>query len=228
MKKKILAILLTAVLGLIPLAFLTACGEETAAPSQYSYYSFVYDETLEGLVLDVTYSGKLPSGELALPEVSFYYKDTADAKEDTLHENGMRIVAIADNAFKGCNNLTSVILSSGIKQIGSGAFADCTGLESVSLNTSVTAIPDDAFNGCTSLKSISGGKPTAIGDRAFRNCMKLTSFGCDLSALETVGNDAFFYCIGIKSIDVSNATEVSDTAFTGWREGQEIIRSSQS
>ena len=224
MKKKFLVIALIAALGVLPLAFFTACGEEAAAPSQYAYYSFTYDETLEGLVLDVTYSGKLPSGELTLPEMSYYYKDSPDAKEDTLHDEAMKVVGIADSAFESCNNITAVTFASGIKQVGAGAFKDCAELTSVTLSSYVTVIPDDAFNGCSSLKTVSGNKITDIGDRAFRNCMKLNSFGCDLSVLETVGDDAFFYCIGIKSIDVSHASEVSDTAFTGWREDQKIIR----
>ncbi len=226
MKKKLFIFALVAVLGVFSAAMFTACGEESSAPAQYSYYTFIYDEALDGLILDVTYSGKLPSGELTLPESSYYYKDLATDKEDVLHEKALKVVAVAAGAFEGCHNITGVTFSSGIKQIGEGAFKNCTELVSVGMTSAISVIPADAFNGCSSLKSISGGKLTEIGARAFRNCMKLTSFGFDLSTIEKVGDEAFSYCIGIKSIDVSNADEsnVSDTAFTGWREEQEIKR----
>ena len=225
MKKKLLAFALIAELGVLSVAVFAACGEDNAPP-EYEYYTFTYDEELDGLVLDVTYSGKLPAGELTLPEASYYYKDSAADEEDVFHENALKIVAVADGAFEGCNNLTGITMSSGVKRIGSGAFKNCTELESVTLTDAVTVIPDDAFNGCKSLKKVSGGKVTEIGARAFRNCMTLTSLGVDLSGIEKVGDHAFFYCIGIKSIDVSNAdaANVSESAFEGWREDQEIIK----
>jgi len=51
--------------------------------------------------------------------------------------------------------LTSVVLSEGIKQIGTGLFKDCSSLEKITLPVSVTAISEGAFVGCESLTTIS-------------------------------------------------------------------------
>ena len=73
MKKKLTAIILCLCLVAAGAALFTACGEEEVVRTQYSYYTFTYDDELKGLVLDVSYSSLLPSGALSLPCESYFY-----------------------------------------------------------------------------------------------------------------------------------------------------------
>lgn len=72
-----------------------------------------------------------------------------DLKDATLEGN-----AIPDNYFSGKTDLTTVMLSDGIKHIGTGAFSGCTSLEEITLPNFLTTIGNNVFSNCTSLESI--------------------------------------------------------------------------
>lgn len=61
---------------------------------------------------------------------------------------------IANEAFEGCEGLSSVILPEGVTTIGDYAFGDCYDLESVTLPESLKNIENAAFFNCRSLKNI--------------------------------------------------------------------------
>ena len=83
---------------------------------------------------------------------------------------------IGDYAFSGCDNLTSVEISTSITSIGENAFGGCQMLPSITIPDSVTSIGNRAFEGCYELTSITiPASVTSIGQRAFDMCRKLTS-----------------------------------------------------
>lgn len=59
--------------------------------------------------------------------------------------NDIPVVAIADGAFKGNTELTSVTVKSGILDIGASAFEDCTSLATISLPDTVIHIGEKAI-----------------------------------------------------------------------------------
>lgn len=67
---------------------------------------------------------------------------------------GSAVTIIAQEAFKNCNELTSVTIGNGVTRIGSYAFYYCTGLTSVIISDSVTSIGYSVFSGCGSLVEI--------------------------------------------------------------------------
>ncbi len=78
------------------------------------------------------------------------------------------------NSYK--DNITSVVIESGVTSIGNWAFRDCTGLTSVTIPASVTSIGQSAFEGCKGLTSITiPASVTSIGNSAFKSCYNLTS-----------------------------------------------------
>ena len=64
------------------------------------------------------------------------------------------ITKIEDEAFYGCENLTSMVIPDSVTTIGNEAFSGCKNLTSIVIPDSVTEIGFSAFYGCTALKKI--------------------------------------------------------------------------
>jgi len=71
---------------------------------------------------------------------------------------GGGIEKLTDNCFRGCTNLTEVILPDTLKSIESskkkGNFLNCTSLESIVIPDNCSYISTEAFKGCTNLTAI--------------------------------------------------------------------------
>ena len=68
--------------------------------------------------------------------------------------NGKRVTGIYQNAFKGCDKITEVILPDSIVSIGANAFEKCTLLERINIPISVRKIGNRAFMDCYCLLEI--------------------------------------------------------------------------
>ena len=78
--------------------------------------------------------------------------------------------------FSNRNQIKSVIIESGVTNIGSAAFAQCSNLTSVTIPDSVTSIGNQAFYECSSLTSVEiPGSVTSIGGYVFSSCSSLSS-----------------------------------------------------
>ena len=83
-------------------------------------------------------------------------------------------IRLANNLFKGLNDLVSVDFGAGVKKIPTGCFSNCSKLETVVLHEGVTSIGQDAFNGCTNLTNVNmPASLTTIGRTAFDYCTSL-------------------------------------------------------
>ena len=67
---------------------------------------------------------------------------------------GAKVVGLADELFKGCDWLESVILPDTLVSIGNYCFSGCSSLTSVTIPSSVTILGEWSFDGCSSLASI--------------------------------------------------------------------------
>ena len=65
--------------------------------------------------------------------------------------NGLPVCEIADGAFEGNADITSVQMGAGLHRIGERAFADCINLKTVNIPEEVADIGGEAFSGCLSL-----------------------------------------------------------------------------
>ena len=124
------------------------------------------------------------------------------------------ITTIGFLAFKGCSNLTTVVMSEGVKTINREAFSDCENLSNIYLPESVTSIGYHTFYGCSSLTSISIPEGvTSIGDEAFYNCSSLTSIVIPES-VTSIGYEAFRGCSSLKSISIpESVTSIGNGTF---------------
>ena len=182
--------------------FSSACST-----GQTLYYTVLSDSTVSVVYPNNVgtnyYSGYTkPSGSVQIPA------------SVTNGSNIYSVVAIGNNAFYGCNGMTSLIIPNSVTSIGSSACSQCTGLISVNIPNSVTTIGDNAFMGCSQLASIVlPNAVTMVGVGTFQGCSSLASvtFG---SSVTTIGNVAFEGCSSLTSLHIPNSvTMIGNWAF---------------
>ena len=182
--------------------FSSACST-----GQTLYYTVLSDSTVSVVypnnVGSNYYSGYTkPSGSVQIPA------------SVTNGSNIYSVVAVGNNAFYGCNGMTSLIIPNSVTSIGSSACSQCTGLISVNIPNSVTTIGDNAFMGCSQLASIVlPNAVTMVGVGTFQGCSSLASvtFG---SSVTTIGNVAFEGCSSLTSLHIPNSvTMIGNWAF---------------
>jgi len=122
---------------------------------------FSFQEELKGYSVAI---GKCTDVEIRIPE----------------SYDGKLVVSIAEEGFKDCSALKTVVLPKTLKHIGECAFHGCTLLENIIIPSNVTDIGRWAFYKCSSIKHIIIPKDVKnIGARAFADCTSLSSFEVD-------------------------------------------------
>ncbi|MBQ6166046.1 MAG: leucine-rich repeat protein [Muribaculaceae bacterium] len=136
------------------------------------------------------------------------------------------VASIGDNAFAGCNGLTSIVIPNSVTEIGHNAFDGCTGLTGIVVESgnprydsrnNCNAIIETADNtlifGCKN--TIIPNTVTAIGGHAFEDCTGLTSIAIP-NSVTSIGYGAFQGCKGLTSIVIPNSvTYIEDYTFYG-------------
>ena len=130
--------------------------------------------------------------------------------------NGLRVTAIADEAFRSETGITSVIIPEGVTSIGESAFVYCSNLTSITIPESVTSIGEYAFAACSSLTSIIIPEGVTSIDRfTFYECISLTSIIIPES-ITSIGERAFLGCSNLKSITIpASVKTIGGYAFHG-------------
>ncbi len=118
----------------------------------------------------------------------------------TYQETTYDVTSIGAQAFRDCDNLTSVIIPNSVTSIGAQAFSFCSSLTSIDIPNSVTSIEDYVFSGCSSLTSVTiSNSVTSIGKSAFQNCSSLTSVTIP-NSVTSIGNSTFYGCYSLTSV----------------------------
>lgn len=129
---------------------------------------------------------------------------------------GYPVEGIGDYAFADCDNLTSVILPSGLSAIDEYAFSGCGSLTHVTLPSGLNYVGDYAFADCDSLTRVTlpSGLRT-IFSYAFAGCDNLTHVILP-SGLWYIADGAFSDCGKLEYVKVPDGIdEISDEAFEG-------------
>ncbi|MCI8517846.1 MAG: leucine-rich repeat protein [Hungatella sp.] len=85
------------------------------------------------------------------------------------------MTSIGAAAFRGCDNLTELIIPDGISSIGEGAFLECSGLTHITLPKNISFLGYETFQECSSLVSITfSNKILLIQNAVFFRCTSLT------------------------------------------------------
>jgi hypothetical protein len=97
-------------------------------------------------------------------------------------------------------DITTVVVGSGVKNIGACAFSACPQLVSVNLPESITSIGNQAFSHCSGLRGFYiPNEVTSIGNEAFSSCVNIENFQMS-TAITSIGDRAFFYCYSLRDI----------------------------
>lgn len=114
------------------------------------------------------------------------------------------VLNVGSRAFYHCDKLTSVTLSEGIDSIGNSAFEGCVSLRSIDLLDSLEYICDSSFEGCTALESVViPEKVIEIREQAFAGCTNLTEVYFP-DGLKDIKSGAFEDCHKLKSVTISD------------------------
>ena len=131
--------------------------------------------------------------------------------------------SIANSAFCGCEDLTSVSIPDSVTSIGNGAFSGCINLTYITIPDSVTSIGYWVFMSCTNLKSITiPGSLTIIGRMDFYYCTSLTNVTI-LDGVTEIENLAFYSCTSLTSITIPASVKTIGNEAFGYYNGEKKL-----
>ena len=194
--------------------FITIVDDAQTAPiTEFEIDGIRYEIISEHQVAVISKSGGSYSGDIVIP-----YKVE-------LNSTDYFISAIGDNAFKGCQNLTSISLPVALNTIGKSAFAACHSLEKIVIPDAVYTIESDAFNPCYSLKEVTFGIHVKnIGTSAFRGSEELTRITCTSSEPPILHEGVFSSKIYQTAlVQVPKGSKAAYQTVTEWKEFNAIV-----
>ena len=128
------------------------------------------------------------------------------------------VILIANKAFFGCTNLTSITIPNSVTSIGYGAFFGCTSLNAVYISD-IAAWCNISFsdnplsyahrlflNGEEVKDLVIPNSMTSIGNYAFHNCTSLTSINIP-NSVTGIGQYAFYNCTSLTSVTIGNGIQ---------------------
>ena len=142
----------------------------------------------------------------------------------------LNVIGIGDNAFNGCQKLSSVIIPSSVISIGDNAFKGCpiSSFEVADGGTTYSSQNGVLFNHDKTCLLIYPLKNTAtsytiptgvqrIKDAAFSSCVSLTNITMP-NSINIIGSSAFSGCTNLTTINIpDNIKRIPQKAFAGCR-----------
>ena len=130
--------------------------------------------------------------------------------------DGIPVTAIAQNAFKDKQRITSITIPDSVTSIGDYAFYGCISLTELNLGNGIKTIPGYMAYGCNKLQSIViPDSVTTIGSYAFYYCSSLVSVVIG-DSVTSIGSQAFYYCDSLVSVVIGDSvTSIGQYAFYG-------------
>lgn len=183
-----------------------------------------------------------PNGLVYAGKVLYKYKGELEKGTEIVIKDGTK--GIANNTFRDCNNLTSIIIPESVTSIGRDAFAgtawynnqpdgmvyagkvlykykgDLVGESNITIKDGTTGIGDEAFYRYSAIESIDiPNSVLTIGNSAFEGCGSLKSITIP-SSVTTIGNRAFCE-IQFESVTIgSGVLSVGNHAFGKYPYGE--------
>ena len=117
--------------------------------------------------------------------------------------------------YNNRTDITSLVVTDGVKTLGNRVCQDAKNLTSVSLPDGLTTIGERAFSDCYALEEIKlPDSLTTLGEVAFNGCVKLTSVDLSKTKIENLARKAFAACPELVWISVpGSVTEINYECF---------------
>ena len=166
------------------------------------------------------------SGDLIIPDTVFYEGEAypvveiwacafRGCRDLTSVVIGHHTIRIGNNAFLDCSSMRKVTLPASLRRIESATFASCASLDSVVIPNLITIIEPYTFSECSSLTHIDLNNVTEIQAGAFRGCSSLASLTIPTNQCY-IGIHTFDGCSSLTSIDIPNSVRsIGDWSFYG-------------
>ena len=148
-------------------------------------------------------NGEMPDYEFDV-ELTAPWETYQNTIETLIIDSG--VTNIGNFAFYECNILKNITIPNSLTSIGDNAFYSCTSLTDITLPNSLKNIGNSAFSYCSGFTSINiPNNVTRIGEWAFTFCSNLMSITIPKS-VTSIGEGAFYYCIRLTSIAIPDGT----------------------
>lgn len=131
--------------------------------------------------------------------------------------DGVDVLAITSNAFRGCSNLKSISMPDSITYIGANAFRGCSFLEEVNFSSNLSYLGEWSFAFCDALTSVDipSQKLTVVQEAAFYACINLRDVVLPNSVVH-IDSGAFQYCTDLVNLTLPyELKEITAYAFKG-------------
>lgn len=163
---------------------------------------------------------ELPENLKYLGRAAFSYSSIGSIK----FPQSPKFDTIPDYCFYKCNNLTTVTIPEGIKNINRSSFYSNESLVTLEMPDSTEYIGLYAFFRCKSLNFVRFGYNTrTIDGRAFYQCERITSVDLP-SELTTIGPRAFYKCDSLSNITFGDKLEtIGEYAFSSCKGVESIV-----
>lgn len=113
--------------------------------------------------------------------------------------DGLKVIGIGKNAFKGLKNLRKVHIEGEIYSIGEAAFSECNCLECINLSDEINAIGKKAFFRTSIKELILPRKMKFIEEATFAECKKLEKIILP-DATQEIRKEAFLKCDRLRNV----------------------------
>lgn len=141
---------------------------------------------------DANSDGELSYGEAAAvtsDQMAHFFENSGITSFDEF-KYFRGLTSVPEDCFKGCTNLTSIIIPTAVQSLEAGAFDGCSSLEDLFFKESLNNVASRALAGCTGLKSLKFYSCPAL-DHPFGNPAE------NLPLLESM----YIYSFGLPVID---------------------------
>ena len=130
--------------------------------------------------------------------------------------NYLPVTCIADEAFYGRSDITSLDIPDTVTSLGNYTFYNCASLSSVTLPIDLLSVGNYSFEGCSSLTNVElPSSVTSLGTAAFGDCSRLASVTLP-GNLTNIGYTEFINCSSLTNIVIpGGVTSIGEYAFSG-------------
>ena len=173
------------------------------------------------IVADTSISGdvQIKDGTKIIAENAFY--GSSNITSITIPAS---VTIINSKAFFGCHGITSLVIPEGVTTLGTEAFAYCSKLENITIPSTLTITGTAVFANCSLLATVAfADGTTVIPDNIFANCTSITKVVIP-EGVTTIGAGAFADCSNLDYLSVPKSLKTVETgAFNGCTSLKQVI-----